>query len=67
VQQIVGLWQHAHEMHAGTQLPAALACLGLLPFDGIRVPPFQETAAGIEERAGPPVPLTTELCGATRR
>jgi poly(3-hydroxybutyrate) depolymerase len=67
VQEIVGLWQHAHEMHAGAQLPAALACLGLLPFGGIRVPPFQATAAGIEESAGPPVPLTTELCGKTRR
>lgn len=67
VQQIVGLWQHAHEMHPGTQLPAALACFGLLPFDGIRVPPFRSTAAGIEESAGSPVPLTAELCGETRR
>lgn len=67
VQQIVGLWQHAHEMHADTQLPAALACFGLLPFDGIRVPPFRATAAGIQEQEGPLVPLTVELCGATRR
>jgi poly(3-hydroxybutyrate) depolymerase len=67
VQQIVGLWQHAHAMHPETQLPAALACLGLLPFDGIRVPPFRETEAGIEESEGPEVPLTAAFCGAARR
>src|SRR3954447_9320822 len=38
VQQVVGLWAHAHEFHPETQLPAALACLRLLPFAGIRVP-----------------------------
>jgi hypothetical protein len=67
VQQIVGLWQHAHEMHPGTQLPAALACLGLLPFDGIEVPAYRRTSAGIEERAGPQVPLTSDFCGPARR
>jgi hypothetical protein len=67
VQQVIGLWQHAHAMHPGTQLPAALACLGLLPFGGIRVPPFRRTENGIEEAEGPPVPLTPAFCGATRR
>src|SRR4051812_42314121 len=40
VQQIVGDWEHAHEFPPEAQLPAALACLGLLPFDGISVPPY---------------------------
>jgi hypothetical protein len=67
VQQVVGLWQHAHEFHPETQLPAALACLGLLPFDGIRVPPFRATDDGIEEQDGPDVALTPAFCGAARR
>jgi poly(3-hydroxybutyrate) depolymerase len=67
VQQVVGLWQHAHEMHPETQLPAALACLGLLPFDGVRVPPYRVTADGIEELEGPDVQLNPDFCGAARR
>jgi acetyl esterase/lipase len=67
VQQIVGLWQHAHEFHADTQLPAALACLGLLPFDGVRVPPYRSSPDGIEELAGADVPLDPDFCGAARR
>jgi len=66
VQQVVGSWQHAHEMHPETQLPAALACLGLLPFDGIRVPPYRATADGIEELGGPDVALTPGFCGPAR-
>jgi hypothetical protein len=66
-QQVVGLWQHAHEMHPGTQLPAALACLGLLPFVGITVPPYRATPEGVEESAGPPVLLHPDFCGAARR
>lgn len=67
VQQIVGLWPHAHEFHAETQLPAALACLGLLSFDGITVPPHRVTRSGIEEQDGPPVRLNPDFCGAARR
>jgi hypothetical protein len=66
VQQIVGGWEHAHEFHPETQLPAALACLGLLPFDGIRVPPYRETADGIEELEGADVALTPGFCGPAR-
>jgi pimeloyl-ACP methyl ester carboxylesterase len=67
VQQIVGGWEHAHEFHPETQLPAALACLGLLPFDGIRVPPYRTTRAGIEELEGADVALTPDFCGPARR
>ena len=67
VQQIVGLWEHAHEMHPGTQLPAALACLGLLPFGGIRVPAHRGSEDGIDELVGPQVPLTADFCGPVRR
>jgi len=67
VQQIVGLWQHAHEMHPGTQLPAALACLGLLPFAGVRVPAYRRTSTGIEELNGARVALASDFCGPVRR
>ena len=67
VQQIVGGWEHAHEFHPETQLPAALACLGLLPFRGIGVPPYRSTADGIEEVEGPDVPLKPDFCGPARR
>lgn len=67
VQQIVGLWAHAHEFHAETQLPAALACLGLLPFAGIRVPPYRTSADGVEELGGRDVQLNPDFCGAARR
>jgi len=39
-QEIVGHWEHAHEMHPDTQLPAALACFRLVPVAGIRVPAY---------------------------
>lgn len=67
VQQVVGSWEHAHEFHPETQLPAALACLGLLPFDGIRVPPYRTTGEGVEQLEGPDVPLNPDFCGASRR
>jgi poly(3-hydroxybutyrate) depolymerase len=70
VQEIVGYWQHAHEMHPSTQLPAALACLGLEPAAGIRVPAFAQP----DGRTGPVdelppgrtvrrVPFTNAFCG----
>jgi hypothetical protein len=67
-QEIVGYWEHAHEMHPETQLPAALACFGLIPRDGIQVPAYERRANGtIEElppeRMAPPVALTSEFCG----
>ena len=67
MQEIVGFWEHAHEMHPGTQLPAALACLGLLPFAGIQVPAHHRSEDGIEELVGPQVPLTADFCGPARR
>src|SRR5436190_1404277 len=39
-QQIVGYWEHAHEMHPGTQLPPALACFGLVDPAGVEVPAY---------------------------
>jgi len=42
VQEVVGYWQHAHEMHPSTQLPAVLACFDLLPPGGILVPAFTQ-------------------------
>jgi pimeloyl-ACP methyl ester carboxylesterase len=68
VQEVVGYWEHAHEMHPETQLPAALACSGLVPRDGIRVPAYERLANGtIEElppeRGAPDVPLSAEFCG----
>jgi poly(3-hydroxybutyrate) depolymerase len=38
VRRIVGDWAHGHAMHPQTQLPAALACFGLIPSRGVRVP-----------------------------
>jgi pimeloyl-ACP methyl ester carboxylesterase len=68
VQEIVGYWEHAHEMHPETQLPAALACFGLLPRNGIQIPAYERRADGtIEElppeRGAPPVALSSEFCG----
>ena len=54
VQEIVGYWQHAHEMHPGTQLAAALACFGLVPPLGLTVPAYTElTGAGPVEELPP--------------
>jgi hypothetical protein len=67
-QEVVGYWEHAHEMHPETQLPAALACFGLVPRDGIQVPAYERHANGaIEElppeRMDPPVALSSDFCG----
>lgn len=67
VQEIVGYWQHAHEMHVQTQLPAALACFGLVRAAGIRVPAYVREHGSVNER--PPeqaharVPFTRAFCG----
>ena len=38
VARVVGGWAHGHAMHPETNLPAALACFGLIPRSGIDVP-----------------------------
>jgi hypothetical protein len=74
VHEIVGYWQHAHEMHPETQLPAALACFGLMSSKGIRVPAFDIRAgagSAIEqlppERRRAPVPFSRTFCGRAGR
>jgi poly(3-hydroxybutyrate) depolymerase len=74
VQEIVGYWQHAHEMHPTTQLPAALACFGLLAPTGLRVPAYQQQGGSdgpiVElppERRKPLVAFSRSFCGRTAR
>jgi hypothetical protein len=73
VQEIVGYWLHAHAMHPETQLPAALACFGLLAPDGIQVPAYEQrgTAGPVQElppeRMAPDVPFTPSFCGRAAR
>jgi poly(3-hydroxybutyrate) depolymerase len=68
VQEIVGYWQHAREMYPETQLPAALACFGLISPDSITVPAYERHDDGTiqelppEDRA-PPVAFTRSFCG----
>jgi hypothetical protein len=38
VERVVGDWAHGHAMHPETHLPQALACFGLIPERGVRVP-----------------------------
>jgi poly(3-hydroxybutyrate) depolymerase len=38
VRRVVGDWAHGHAMHPQTHLPAALACFGLIPSRGVRLP-----------------------------
>jgi poly(3-hydroxybutyrate) depolymerase len=38
VARVVGDWAHGHAMHPETNLPAALACFGLIPVSGIGNP-----------------------------
>jgi poly(3-hydroxybutyrate) depolymerase len=38
VARVVGDWAHGHAMHPETNLPAALACFGLIPRTGVNVP-----------------------------
>jgi poly(3-hydroxybutyrate) depolymerase len=74
VQEIVGYWQHAHEMHPDTQLAAALACFGLIAPDGVRVPAYTQPdgpGGAVEELApeakAAPVPFTPSFCGRALR
>ena len=68
MQEIVGFWEHAHEMHPGTQLPAALACFGLLSPNGIHVPAYARGVDGTVRQAPPErglaaVPFSRRFCG----
>jgi poly(3-hydroxybutyrate) depolymerase len=74
VQEIVGYWEHAHEMHPDTQLPAALACFHLIPSTGIRIPAYAKPAPGGGPIAELPpsgsradVPFSRSFCGAAGR
>jgi len=72
VQEIVGYWQHAHEMHPETQLPAVLACFGLLPTAGVRVPAYAAAGSGTIRELPPapsrkPVALSRAFCGRAGR
>jgi pimeloyl-ACP methyl ester carboxylesterase len=74
VQEVVGYWQHAHEMHPTTQLPAALACFGLVPPTGIRVPAYEQRGRPVgpieelpPERRKPPVAFSRSFCGRAAR
>jgi len=53
VQEIVGYWQHAHEMHPGTQLPAALACFHLIPAADVRLPVYTISQGGAIDESPP--------------
>jgi len=70
VQEIVGYWQHAHEMHSSTQLPAALACFGLARTAGVSVPAYRQSGGptGPVEELPPEagrgeMPFTRAFCG----
>ena len=69
VQEVVGYWLHAHAMHPETQLPAALACFGLVRPDGIRVPAYEQDRPGGPVAQLPPeanegdVPFSRSFCG----
>jgi len=72
IQEVVGYWQHAHEMHPTTQLPAALACFGLIAPTGLRVPAYTQpggSAGPIEEfppeRKKPSAAFSRSFCGRT--
>lgn len=69
-QEIVGYWQHSHEMHPDTQLPAALACFDLIPTHGIHVPAYTQPRGpdGAIRELPPgttrqPVPFSRAFCG----
>jgi len=68
VQEIVGYWEHAREMHPETQLPAALACFGLISSRGVDVPAYERGAGGTIEELPPerklaPVAFSRAFCG----
>jgi poly(3-hydroxybutyrate) depolymerase len=74
VQAVIGYWQHAHEMHPATQLPAALACFGLVAPTGLRVPAYKHQGGStgpIEEfppeRRKATVAFTRSFCGRAAR
>jgi acetyl esterase/lipase len=58
VQEVVGYWQHAHELHPHTQLPAVLACFGLVSPAGVSVPAYAQR--------GPRGPVVEQPPSATR-
>jgi len=68
VQEIVGYWEHAREMHPETQLPAALACFGLISPSGVDVPAYERGPGGTIEELPPermqaPVAFSRAFCG----
>jgi hypothetical protein len=72
VQEIVGYWEHAREMHPETQLPAALACFGLISPDGVRVPAYEVRSRGTIEELPPErmqasVAFSRAFCGSSVR
>ncbi|MDX6485421.1 MAG: polyhydroxybutyrate depolymerase [Gaiellaceae bacterium] len=72
VQEVVGYWEHAREMHPETQLPAALACFGLVDAKGVQVPAYEVHARGTIEELPPernqaPVAFSSAFCGRSSR
>jgi poly(3-hydroxybutyrate) depolymerase len=68
VQEIVGYWEHAREMHPETQLPAALACFGLISPAGVNVPAYERGPGGTIEELPPermqaPIAFGRAFCG----
>jgi poly(3-hydroxybutyrate) depolymerase len=64
VREIVGYWEHAHEMHPDTQLPAALACFNLIPAAAIRIPAYAVAGGVVDELPGnAKVAFTRAFCG----
>jgi acetyl esterase/lipase len=68
VQQVVGYWEHAHEMHPETQLPAVLACFGLVGRSGVELPAYRTQPDGsVEElppeQGAPPAAFSRAFCG----
>ena len=69
VQEVVGYWEHARAMHPETQLPAALACFGLVSPEGISVPAYRQEGPNgpiVElppEQMEQPVAFTRAFCG----
>jgi hypothetical protein len=72
MQEIVGYWAHAREMHPETQLPAALACFGLISPVGVQVPAYEVRTRGTIEELAPermqaPVAFSRAFCGRALR
>ena len=65
VQEIVGYWEHAREFHPGTQLPAALACFGLISAAAVQVPAHDVRTRGTIEELPPErmqAPVAVQPC-----